>query len=140
MTEPELRTSSWSYHPAFLVLLGVAVSTIVFVTLGAITDHHRYRRTNDVIAMHSRHADGRYMGSREPELFGRVPGRSNASALAMLHEGDLDIMHDALASLGVTDAQLRDALILQIDKLEKQSKLTNQEADALRVHVTRELS
>jgi hypothetical protein len=124
-----------SYHPVVLVLIGVVSSLVV--VFGVLTlahawgDHHEGKRYGHEYGMrgeHDRRGDGpRGMMERGPRMHGRGGERP-------------EIMRDALASLGVTDKELADALTKQISKLEKAGDITERQADFMRDHVAEELS
>lgn len=152
-------TPGRSHHPAWLVLIGVAASALVFFIGGAIThhgDHGRGKfgghRGGMMDGRGDRGPGGRWGG---PDgMRGGMDGRhSGMGGAGMMHDGPgmmggpggasaaasgtdpHTLMQNALKSLGVTDAELASALTKQVDKLEKAKKITAAQATAMRADI-----
>ena len=139
------------HHPVWLVLIGVLASAAVFLIGGALMHHggrgpggfdgHRggmmAGRADRGPGMHwggpggMRGDSGRGMMGERPGMF-NGPGGAQSGADGVDHRA---MMRDALASLGVTDAELATALTKQVDKLEKAKTITADQADAMRAHI-----
>lgn len=123
-------------NTAVLVLIGVAAASVVFLAGAALVHRGMHDRGH---AMHGR-GEGHWMMRHGGPDEGRgMEGPMRAGgvmdAMTAVHGADGRLVRDALASLGVTGAELSAALLEQVDVLEQDGTLTADQATLLRAHI-----